>query len=195
MSARPGTGSLRASPAQVESLAPGNALTPPLLSLFPLCPPSPFSSRREVVLSPVDDTFFRDNLYSNFGDLAMSIKTMLDDYTRTHRGVAENVSSIEDMQKFVDKYPELKSKGLAVGKHVALMTEMSAAVDNKNLMELSALEQDVSSGADSPSDQLRDICQALSEPKIDPFDALRLVMLYALRYERSKPDKVAELRK
>jgi hypothetical protein len=33
------------------------------------------------------------------------------------------------MQRFVDAYPELKSKGLAVGKHVALMSEMAAAIE------------------------------------------------------------------
>ncbi len=142
----------------------------------------------------MDDTFFRDNMLSNFGDLAMSIKSMLDDYTRQHK-MAENVSSIEDMQRFIDKYPELKSKGLAAGKHVALMTELSREVDTKNLMTLSAQEQEVSSGGDNPNDHFRDICAALEEPNVDPFDALRLVMLYALRYERSRPDKVAELKK
>jgi len=149
----------------------------------------------EVVLSPADDAFFHDNLYSNFGDLAMSIKGLLDDYTISHKGAAENVTSIEDMQRFVDKYPELKSKGLAVGKHVALMTEMSAAVDKKGLMEMSALEQDIVAGTDNPIDQCRDIIAMLSNTELDPFDILRLVMVYTLRYERSKPDKVSELRK
>jgi vacuolar protein sorting-associated protein 45 len=164
------------------------------LTHAPSPPPLSLPLSREVVLSPVDDSFFRENLYSNFGDLAMSIKSLLDDYTRSHK-MAENVSSIEDMQRFVDKYPELKSKGLAVGKHVALMSEMSTAVDQRGLMDVSVVEQDVAAGGDNPNDHFRDVTAALSEEKIDPIDALRLVMLYTLRYERSKPDKVAELRR
>ena len=35
------------------------------------------------------------------------------------------------MQRFVDLYPELKSKGLAVGKHVALMSEMAEAIEKR----------------------------------------------------------------
>lgn len=45
------------------------------------------------------------------------------------RGGAANISSIADMQRFVEAYPELKSKGLAVGKHVALMTEMAQTIE------------------------------------------------------------------
>lgn len=49
--------------------------------------------------------------------------------------------------------------------------------------------------SENPNDQFRDIQMMLSEGPVDPFDALRLVMLYALRYERSKPEKVAELKR
>ena len=100
-------------------------------------------------------------------------------------------------RSFVDKYPELRSKGLAVGKHVALMGEMSAAVDSKRLMELSEIEQNVAC-SDNPNDHLRDVQTFLTSPNngtVDPFDALRLFMIYALRYERARPDKVAELRR
>lgn len=94
----------------------------------------------EVVLSPVDDAFYKENLYSNFGDLGAAVQGMLEQYTAAHK-MHETISSIEDMQRFVDKYPELKSKGLTVGKHVALMTELAGAVESKRLLQLSEIEQ------------------------------------------------------
>jgi len=135
-------------------------------------------------------------MYSNYGDVAAAIQTMLDAYTTEHKKTSEQLSSIEDMQRFVDKYPELKSKGLAVGKHVALMSEMGAAVDAHRFMELSEIEQNVAC-SDNAADHLRDVQAffASASARADPFDALRLVMLFALRYERSRPDKVAELRR
>ena len=149
----------------------------------------------EVVLSPSDDAFFRENMYNNYGDVASNIQAMLDEYTKEHKKTSESLSSIEDMQRFVDKYPELKSKGLAVGKHVALMSEMGTAVDAHRFMELSEMEQNIAC-SDNPADHLRDVTAFLTGGgRTDPFDALRLTMLYALRYERSRPDKVAELRR
>jgi hypothetical protein len=35
------------------------------------------------------------------------------------------------MAKFVEKYPELKSKGLAVSKHVALMSHIASTVETR----------------------------------------------------------------
>ena len=53
---------------------------------------------QEVVLSPADDTFFREHMYANYGDLAASIKALLDEYTSAHK-MHESLSSIEDMQR------------------------------------------------------------------------------------------------
>ncbi len=73
------------------------------------------------------------------------------------------------------------------------MGEMSTAVDSKRLMELSEIEQNIAC-SDNPNDHLRDVQTFLTSPNsaVDPFDALRLFMLYALRYERSRADKVCE---
>jgi len=62
-------------------------------------------------------------------------------------------------------------------------------------MEMSEIEQNVAC-SDAPTDHLRDIQNFFTTGgAVDPFDALRLVMLYALRYEKSRPDKVSELRR
>lgn len=50
------------------------------------------------MLSPTDDVFFREHMYANYGDLASSIKSLLDDYTTQHK-MHESLSSIEDMQR------------------------------------------------------------------------------------------------
>ena len=42
------------------------------------------------------------------------------------------MSSVEDMQRFMEMYPDLRAKGLVVGKHVALTSEMSAAIESRS---------------------------------------------------------------
>jgi vacuolar protein sorting-associated protein 45 len=62
---------------------------------------------------------------------------------------------------------------------------------------VSELEQNVAC-SDNPNDQFRAITELIRSPagaSLDPLDVLRLVMLYTLRYERARPDRVAELRR
>ncbi len=150
------------------------------------------------MLSPTDDAFFAQNMYANYGDLAESVKAQLDEFTRLKTSAAPTAHmSIEDMARFVDKFPELSAKGFVVGKHVAIMNELQGAVERGNLFDLSELEQNLAGPVDSPNDHARDVMAFLTAggAPVDPLNALRLVMLYALRYERSRPDKVAELRR
>ena len=61
---------------------------------------------------------------------------------------------------------------------------------------MSELEQNVSC-QDSPNEQFKAITELLRShgSALDPLDALRLLMLFTLRYEKSRPDRVAELRR
>ena len=63
----------------------------------------------QIVLAHSQDEFFRTHMHSNYGDISDAVKATLDDYTKS-RGGASNISSIADMQRFVEAYPELKSK-------------------------------------------------------------------------------------
>jgi hypothetical protein len=56
-------------------------------------------------------------------------------------------------------------------------------------MAVSEVEQDVACH-DNHSEQFRQICALIDNPSVGSVDALRLVMLFALRYETNKPDKV-----
>jgi vacuolar protein sorting-associated protein 45 len=49
----------------------------------------------------------------------------------------------EDMAKFVDNYPEYRKMHGNVSKHVTLVTEMSNIVEERRLMLVSEMEQDL----------------------------------------------------
>ena len=86
-------------------------------------------------------------MFANFGDLGMAIKGLMEQYQEKTKQTA-NVQSIEDMQRFVESYPEFRQFGTNVEKHVALMGELSRLVEANNLMEVSALEQDLACSDD-----------------------------------------------
>jgi vacuolar protein sorting-associated protein 45 len=58
-------------------------------------------------------------------------------------------------------------------------------------MNVSEVEQDVAS-KDDQSSQLRRIIELIEDPTVGAVDALRLVMLFALRYETNRGSRVSE---
>lgn len=139
----------------------------------------------EVVLSAQQDEFFRNNRYSNFGELGEAVQALLADYqkkTATHD--VSKLSSIEDMQAFMEKFPEIKSQSHNVSKHVAIMGELARLVEVCQLMDVSQFEQELAC-ADDHSAHYRELMQKLASPSVKIPDKLRLGMLYALRYEDS----------
>jgi vacuolar protein sorting-associated protein 45 len=73
---------------------------------------------QDVVLSAAKDEFFARNYLSNFGDLGSSVKSMLNEYQK-HSKKNENISSIEDMQNFLERYPNFRAKSINITKHVS----------------------------------------------------------------------------
>jgi len=139
----------------------------------------------EVVLSSSQDDFFRENLHANFGELGESIKKMLDDYqkqTNLNNSIRSNLNSIEEMQAFMEKFPEIRSKSYNVSKHVAIMGELARLVDVCSLLDVSQFEQELAC-TDDHATHLRELLEKLSSPHVKEPDKLRLGLLYSIRYE------------
>ena len=137
----------------------------------------------EVVLSAASDDFFRANRHKNFGELGEEIQRLLKEYQKqTAQQSVANLNSIEDMQQFMDKFPELRSRSHTVSKHVAIMGELARLVQVCHLMDVSQLEQTLAC-SDDHSAHWRELLEKLEAPHIKIPDKLRLGLLYAIRYE------------
>ena len=139
----------------------------------------------EVVLSAQQDEFFRKNRHANSGELGEAIQKLLNDYQKhTASHDPSKLNSIEDMQRFMEKFPELRSQSHNVSKHVAIMGELARLVDICSLMDVSQFEQELAC-ADDHSAHMKELMEKLGSPSVKIPDKLRLGMLYALRYEDS----------
>jgi vacuolar protein sorting-associated protein 45 len=136
---------------------------------------------REVVLAPHQDDFFREAMYLNFGDLGKKLKELVSKFQREKK-TQSNVNSIEDMQRFVDAYPEFKRAAGNVSKHVQLTSEIARLVDVRRLMNVSEVEQEMAC-QDQHSEHLQMALEVMEDIKVRFFEKLRLVLIYALRYE------------
>jgi len=136
----------------------------------------------EVVLNANQDEFFQINRHKNFGELGEAIQKLLKDYQAQSPQAAANLNTIEEMQSFMERFPELRSRSHNVSKHVAIMGELARLVDVCSLMDVSQFEQELAC-TDDHSSHLRELMAKLQSSKVKIPDKLRLGLLYALRYE------------
>lgn len=142
-------------------------------------------------MSPDQDPFFKKSMYLNLGDLGATIKQYVDEYqSKTKSNM--NIESIADMKRFVEEYPEFRKLSGNVSKHVALVSELSRRVAQDHLLEISELEQGLACNENHNSD-LRNIQRLIENPQIDEDSKVRLVLLYALRYERMANNAIKSL--
>jgi len=146
---------------------------------------------KEIVLSAEQDIFFKDNMYQNFGEIGVNIKALVDQYAQKTK-TNQNIQSIADMKKFVETYPEFKKLSGNVSKHVALVSEISRVVESRNLLQVSEVQQELACHQDHAG-ACKAVKDLLNEPNISNDDKLKLVLLYALRYENDSSNKVSEM--
>ncbi|OIV97987.1 hypothetical protein TanjilG_14087 [Lupinus angustifolius] len=147
--------------------------------------------QEEVVLSSDQDSFFKTNMYENFGDIGMNIKRLVDEFQQVAKS-NQNIQTVEDMAKFVDNYPEYRKMHGNVSKHVTLVTEMSKIVEQRKLMIVSETEQELACNGGQGA-AFEALTNLLNNESILDVDRLRLVMLYALRYEKDSPVQLMQL--
>ncbi|KAJ3385380.1 vacuolar protein sorting-associated protein 45 [Entophlyctis sp. JEL0112] len=142
------------------------------------------------------DAFYSDNMYLNLGDLGANIKTYVDAYQIKHKS-SMNIESIDDMKRFMQDYPEFRKLSANVTKHVALVGELSRRVASEGLLESGEVEQSLACNENHNGD-LKSIQKLLANGTLPYLQKLRLVILYAIRYERhpsnSTPSLLATLR-
>ncbi|KAF9533245.1 Sec1-like protein [Crepidotus variabilis] len=145
----------------------------------------------EITLTTSTDPFFQAQYMATFGDLGTSLKDYVQDYQkRSASHSPEAINSIADMKRFVEEYPEFRKLGGNVSKHVALVGELSRLVGRDKLLEVGEVEQGLatSAGADFKAVEV-----LITDSSVPSWNKLRLVMLYALRYQKMQTSNIASL--
>ncbi|XP_075699394.1 vacuolar protein sorting-associated protein 45 isoform X2 [Rhinoderma darwinii] len=147
---------------------------------------------KEVVLSAENDEFYANNMYLNFGEIGTNIKNLMEDFQRKKPKEQQKLESISDMKAFVENYPQFKKMSGTVSKHVTVVGELSRLASERHLMEVSEVEQELSCQNDH-SNALQNVKRLLQNQRLPELDAIRLVMLYALHYERHSSNALQSL--
>ncbi|XP_063368937.1 vacuolar protein sorting-associated protein 45 [Cydia amplana] len=146
---------------------------------------------REVVLSAEQDEFYAKNLYSNFGEIGQTMKSLMEEFQKKAKS-HERVESIADMKSFVEAYPLFKKMSGTVTKHVTVVGELSSMVAKRSLLAVSELEQELACQSDHAK-HLQRLKALLANDSVRHHDAAKLVALYALRYEKHASNALGAL--
>ena len=148
------------------------------------------SSDREIPLSCTQDEFYQQFMFANFGDLAEGIRDYVTEYERKQQNHS-NMESIDDMKKFIENYPEFSKMAGNVSKHVTLTSEIDNKIKARMLLDVSELEQDIACN-ENRNEHMKRINELLRDVRCNPMDKLKLVLLYALRYEND--ERISQLK-
>ncbi|CDK28808.1 unnamed protein product [Kuraishia capsulata CBS 1993] len=168
------------------------------------CIPNAPKELKQVVLSSDQDTFYHDSMYLNFGDLSDKIKHYVDQYKQQTKNNL-NMDSLQDMKKFMESYPEFRKLSNNVAKHMTLASELDRRINADRLWEVSELEQTMSCNENHNHDlqELERLLQDRPNPEnpsnpvvpISEDAKIRLLALYALRYESNSNNQLPRLLK
>ncbi|EPY25195.1 vacuolar protein sorting-associated protein 45 [Strigomonas culicis] len=147
---------------------------------------------RVHVLTANTDTFYGQHRYDNWGQVCIAVSEMVKAYKEMNN-FDRSAVSLEEIKNFMNRFPEAKKQSVQVTRHCAVTSQLVGEINGRNLTRLSVLEQDMVSN-NSVGDHSRLVLEVVQDPKTDVDDALRLVMLYALRYEKVKENITASLK-
>ena len=88
------------------------------------------------------DAFYLQNLYSNYGEVATNVKNMMDKFLEKAKS-QRKLETIEEMQNFLEHYPEMKTETANVSKHVNIITTINQLVAKDDIFDVSKLEQEI----------------------------------------------------
>ena len=130
----------------------------------------------EYVMSFDSDTFYGEQMFSPIWTVAESVQNLVKKYQKMTLQ-SSNFSSIADMKKFMQDYPEYKRLSQHVNKHVALASELMKISDKINLKAISQFEQDLVNGNDSSEIAWSKLKVFLKDSQVTNYHKLRLCML------------------
>lgn len=136
---------------------------------------------KEYNLFIEEDTFYKENLYSNYGEVATNLKSFLERVSQNQKTKVK-IENFDDMQQALNSMPELRKESGNASKHVDLTSKLTREINVRQLLRISMLEQDIVT-KDNKTGDYEQLVQVFRDPQVKFFDKVRLMCIFALRWE------------
>jgi len=148
-------------------------------------------TKDEVTMNEMTDMdFYGKNLYNKYQDVVEAYQTAARDAKRVGKQVEDlrKRGRIEDVQELLTRLPAVKSRERTAFKHSKLLEYLTDEMDKFGLAEISKCQQEIANPAlkAGASELFKVVMRIIKDDKVKPLDKLKLVMLYALRFEDNR---------
>jgi vacuolar protein sorting-associated protein 45 len=147
----------------------------------------------KLVISDHEDHMFKENLNNDFGEVANKVKEAVDMLNKEQHKISNPDLTIADMKKLVDKIPEKKKESAEITKHTNIVYELSELMENRHLLDLSEIEQDLACNHDRNNHYAK-LTEAIKNNKFHAYDKAKLFLIYAMRYEGDNSANIYNLK-
>jgi len=119
-----------------------------------------------------EDTFYKQNLYSNYGEVATNLKQFLEKVSLNQK-MKVKIENFEDMQTALNSMPELRKESGNASKHVELTSQLTREINKRQLLKISVLEQDITT-KDNKTECFEELIQIIRDQEVKFYDKIRL---------------------
>uniref|UniRef100_A0A8C9GSZ0 Vacuolar protein sorting-associated protein 45 n=1 Tax=Piliocolobus tephrosceles TaxID=591936 RepID=A0A8C9GSZ0_9PRIM len=142
----------------------------------------------KIVMSCNYDSFYNEHLFDNFGDLGQAVNNYVN-YYQEETAKKSKIESIDDIEKFIELFPNYKKLSNNVTKHVNILHSLSTILEKRQLFMISEIEQDIFM-YNKKNEHIKKVLDLIKNDKYTNYDVLRVSLLFCLKYEDKELIKI-----
>ncbi|KAK6202849.1 vacuolar protein sorting associated protein [Scheffersomyces amazonensis] len=145
-------------------------------------------SSEQLILDEIQDKFFLESMYLNYGDLTDKFQRYVEHYKKeTKQTSIENLQTqnLNDLKKMLTKFPEFKKLSSNILKHLNIITEIDKEITNQNMWDIGELQQTIICELDNQQTIKTRLIDLLDNLKVSTINKVKLVLLYSVRFHNT----------
>lgn len=142
--------------------------------------PKEKDNKPHIFARQCEDAFLDRNWNKNFGEFTTDLSAELQRLYK-EKNVGVKTDNLEDMQKALDKLPDLSKETAKLRKHSSIIQALGDFVTSNDIYSVSQLQQDIIT-ENNKQQQLKDLLQVFLKKDVRSIDKLKLAMIYCLKY-------------
>lgn len=142
-------------------------------------------TKEQVLLSESQDSFFKESMYLNYGDLTDKFQKYVEDYKKqTKLSSIENLKTqnLTELKKLLTRFPEFKKLSNNILKHLNLITELDKQISLQNLWMVGELQQTIMCNLENHSTIKTKIFELLNDRSITTVHKIKIILLYITKF-------------
>lgn len=148
-------------------------------------------SKEQLTLSEIQDVFYQESMYLNYGDLTEKFQKYVDDYKKqTKQSTIQNLKTqdLSELKRILTRFPEFKKLSNNILKHLNIISEIDKQISSRNLWAVGELEQTIVCELENQQTIKTKLMDLVADSTLDRESKIKLVLLYGSKFPKNTAD-------